>query len=110
MHSHIKHLEAFLEAAKMAGVEKSFVHFFSDGRDTSPVGGGKCASILLYGAWVLVEHRYLIGRGPVVERSTISMLLYYAWQERAFSNYLMETSLMNEMRHHFKRIYHVDVE
>ena len=40
VHSHIKHLEAFLEAAKMAGVEKSFVHFFSDGRDTSPVSGG----------------------------------------------------------------------
>ena len=41
VHSHIKHLEAFLEAAKMAGVEKSFVHFFSDGRDTSPTSGGE---------------------------------------------------------------------
>ena len=40
VHSHMTHLEAFLEAAKMAGVEKSFVHFFSDGRDTSPVSGG----------------------------------------------------------------------
>ena len=41
VHSHISHLEAFLDAAKMAGVSKSFVHFFADGRDTSPTSGGK---------------------------------------------------------------------
>ena len=40
VHSHIAHLEAFLEAAKMAGVGSSYVHFFSDGRDTSPTSGG----------------------------------------------------------------------
>ena len=42
VHSHITHLEALLEAAKQAGVPQSFVHFFSDGRDTSPVSGGEC--------------------------------------------------------------------
>ena len=40
VHSHIAHLEAFLDAARMAGVGNAFVHFFSDGRDTSPVSGG----------------------------------------------------------------------
>lgn len=40
VHSHITHLEALLTAAKQAGVTNSYVHFFSDGRDTSPVSGG----------------------------------------------------------------------
>lgn len=44
VHSHISHLFALLEAAKQDGVPSSFVHFFSDGRDTSPTSGGdfKC--------------------------------------------------------------------
>ena len=41
VHSHISHLEALLEAAKMAAVPQAFVHFFSDGRDTSPTSGSK---------------------------------------------------------------------
>ena len=40
VHSHITHLESLLVAAKKAGVPKTFVHFFADGRDTSPVSGG----------------------------------------------------------------------
>ena len=54
VHSHISHLEAFLEAAKMAGVGKAFVHFFSDGRDTSPVSGGEEEATHLH---PLVSHR-----------------------------------------------------
>ena len=42
VHSHITHLEALLTAAKQAGVPNTYVHFFSDGRDTSPVSGGGC--------------------------------------------------------------------
>lgn len=42
VHSHITHLEALLTAAKQAGVPDTYVHFFSDGRDTSPVSGGGC--------------------------------------------------------------------
>ena len=45
VHSHITHLEALLTAAKQAGVPNTFVHFFSDGRDTSPVSGGGCGTI-----------------------------------------------------------------
>ncbi len=41
VHSHITHLEALLRAAKEAGVPKSFVHFFADGRDTGPTSGGE---------------------------------------------------------------------
>ena len=40
VHSHITHLEALLKAAKQTGVPNTYVHFFSDGRDTSPVSGG----------------------------------------------------------------------
>ena len=42
VHSHITHLEALLAAAKDAGVSQSFVHYFADGRDTSPTSGGVC--------------------------------------------------------------------
>jgi 2,3-bisphosphoglycerate-independent phosphoglycerate mutase len=39
VHSHIEHLEALLEAARRAGVERVVVHALLDGRDTSPYGG-----------------------------------------------------------------------
>ncbi|KAI9500854.1 2,3-bisphosphoglycerate-independent phosphoglycerate mutase [Coemansia spiralis] len=36
VHGHIKHLIGLLEAAKEAGVPQAYVHFYADGRDTSP--------------------------------------------------------------------------
>lgn len=39
VHAHINHLFALLEGAKLAKVPKTFVHFFADGRDTSPTSG-----------------------------------------------------------------------
>ncbi len=36
VHSHSKHLFAFLEAAKSAGIPKVAIHIFTDGRDTPP--------------------------------------------------------------------------
>lgn len=39
VHSHIKHLYAFLELAKRNGVQKVYVHALTDGRDTSPTSG-----------------------------------------------------------------------
>ncbi|KAJ2160180.1 hypothetical protein GGF46_002442 [Coemansia sp. RSA 552] len=36
VHGHIKHLVGLLEAAKASGVPEAFVHFYADGRDTSP--------------------------------------------------------------------------
>uniref|UniRef100_T1IME7 phosphoglycerate mutase (2,3-diphosphoglycerate-independent) n=1 Tax=Strigamia maritima TaxID=126957 RepID=T1IME7_STRMM len=37
VHSHINHLFALLEGAKLHQVPKTFVQFFGDGRDTNPV-------------------------------------------------------------------------
>lgn len=39
VHSHLRHLFALLRFAKKQGVERVFVHAFSDGRDTYPQGG-----------------------------------------------------------------------
>ena len=39
IHSHINHLKALIKSAKENGVEKSFVHAFTDGRDTDPKSG-----------------------------------------------------------------------
>ncbi len=39
VHSHINHLKGLCSAASEAGVEKVFVHAFTDGRDTDPKGG-----------------------------------------------------------------------
>lgn len=39
VHSHSDHLKALLSAGKEAGVEKMFVHAFTDGRDVDPHSG-----------------------------------------------------------------------
>ena len=39
VHSHITHLKGLCTAAKEYGLEKVFVHAFTDGRDTDPKGG-----------------------------------------------------------------------
>lgn len=36
VHSHLNHLNAFLDMCRAADVPESFVHFFADGRDTPP--------------------------------------------------------------------------
>jgi len=39
IHSHIKHFQKLCEIAKNEGVQKSFIHAFTDGRDTDPKSG-----------------------------------------------------------------------
>ncbi|KAK0397370.1 hypothetical protein QR680_002101 [Steinernema hermaphroditum] len=39
VHSHIDHMFALIKAIKTLGVPSLFLHFFSDGRDTSPTSG-----------------------------------------------------------------------
>ncbi|HET6527131.1 MAG TPA: 2,3-bisphosphoglycerate-independent phosphoglycerate mutase [Balneolaceae bacterium] len=39
VHSHNDHLFALLKLAKSAGVDHTYIHAFTDGRDTSPEGG-----------------------------------------------------------------------
>lgn len=41
VHSHQDHLEAFLIAAKAAGVQRVAIHAFTDGRDTAPQSAAK---------------------------------------------------------------------
>ena len=97
VHSHIDHLEAFLRAAKKAGVPHTYVHFFADGRDTPPTSGTKYVRRLQsffasekYGAIATVVGRYyamdrdkrwerigvayeglFAGKGDAVEPSTL---------------------------------------
>ncbi|KAJ2141040.1 2,3-bisphosphoglycerate-independent phosphoglycerate mutase, partial [Coemansia sp. RSA 678] len=65
VHGHIKHLIGLLEAAKEAGVPESYVHFYADGRDTSPRSTTKYLKELLqametlqYGKLATIVGRY----------------------------------------------------
>jgi 2,3-bisphosphoglycerate-independent phosphoglycerate mutase len=44
VHSHIDHLMALLELARREGVERVYVHAFTDGRDVSPTSGAEFIS------------------------------------------------------------------
>lgn len=39
VHSHIEHLKALVEIYEQSDVEEVFIHVFTDGRDTDPLGG-----------------------------------------------------------------------
>lgn len=39
VHSHNNHLYALLRMANTVGIDKTYIHAFTDGRDTSPTGG-----------------------------------------------------------------------
>ncbi|MFN3800816.1 2,3-bisphosphoglycerate-independent phosphoglycerate mutase [Belliella pelovolcani] len=39
VHAHIDHLKGLCDAAKANGLEKAYIHAFTDGRDTDPKGG-----------------------------------------------------------------------
>lgn len=41
VHAHIDHLKGLCDAAKFHGMDKVFIHAFTDGRDTDPKGGIK---------------------------------------------------------------------
>ncbi len=65
VHSHIDHVKVLLDSAKAAGVPKTYLHFFADGRDTPPASGTKYAEQILdhmssisYGALATVMGRY----------------------------------------------------
>jgi len=65
VHAHINHLFALLEGAKANGVPQTFIHFFSDGRDTSPTSGvGYLQAVidktsqLSYGSLATIMGRY----------------------------------------------------
>jgi len=47
VHSHINHLKALVDLCESAGIKKTFIHAFMDGRDTDPQGGESYISDLL---------------------------------------------------------------
>ncbi len=44
VHSHIDHIKAVCDLAKRCGIERLYVHCFTDGRDTSPTSGASYIS------------------------------------------------------------------
>ena len=46
VHSHINHLFALLDMCKIEGINKVYIHVFTDGRDTSPTSGIKYLELL----------------------------------------------------------------
>ncbi|KAJ1734878.1 hypothetical protein H4S06_000008 [Coemansia sp. BCRC 34490] len=65
VHAHIKHLIGLLEAAKEAEVPEAYVHFYADGRDTSPRSATKyieelqqAMAALEYGQIATIVGRY----------------------------------------------------
>nr|CAD2199304.1 unnamed protein product [Meloidogyne enterolobii] len=65
VHSHIDHLFALIRAFKQLQVPKVFIHFFADGRDTSPTSGAGYLEQLLqfiasekYGELATITGRY----------------------------------------------------
>lgn len=59
VHGHIRHLFSLLEGAQRNGVGQVFVHFFADGRDTSPTSGVGYIQQLLGG------HRHSSVKNPI---------------------------------------------
>lgn len=70
VHSHINHQKALLRMAKQRGMERVFVHIFTDGRDTPPQSGIEFARDLLR---FMAEHQIgkaasVIGRYYAMDR------------------------------------------
>ena len=69
VHSHINHLKALCDILEEQGVERSFMHLFTDGRDTDPKGGQHyVADLLSHTASQKVELASLIGRYYAMDR------------------------------------------
>ncbi|XP_053202501.1 2,3-bisphosphoglycerate-independent phosphoglycerate mutase-like [Panonychus citri] len=80
VHGHIEHLFSLLEGAKANGVDKVFIHFFSDGRDTSPTSGvtylkqvlDKISSLKYGSLSTLMGRYYAMDRDKRWERTKIA--------------------------------------
>lgn len=69
VHSHIDHLKALLQAAQHCGLERVFVHAFTDGRDTDPKSGLSLVSdIQAYMTRYGGELASLVGRYYAMDR------------------------------------------
>lgn len=69
VHSHINHLKGLLSAAEKLGVEKKYVHAFTDGRDVDPHSGkGFIEDLLLHLKKTNSELASVIGRYYAMDR------------------------------------------
>lgn len=69
VHSHINHLKALIRAAQESGVEKSFLHAFTDGRDVDPKSGkGFLLDLLNFCSDTPTEIASVIGRYYAMDR------------------------------------------
>ncbi len=69
VHSHINHLKALCDMAHKKGLQKVFIHAFTDGRDTSPKGGiDYLKDLLEYIKDYNVQVASLIGRYYAMDR------------------------------------------
>lgn len=71
VHSYLEHLCAMIEMAKMKGLEKVYIHAFTDGRDSPPTSGTKSIMDLqnklkAYGVGKIAS---LIGRNWAMDRN-----------------------------------------
>ena len=71
VHSHIEHLKALCDICEEQGVEKAYIHAFTDGRDTDPKSGYKFINeILQHTAHTHIKLSTLIGRYYAMDRDT----------------------------------------
>lgn len=69
VHSHINHLKGLVDAAYDAGLEKVFIHAFTDGRDVDPKSGaGFIGDILNHIKGTSVKLASIIGRYYAMDR------------------------------------------
>lgn len=69
VHSHMDHLKALIDASDSCGVEKAFVHAFTDGRDVDPKSGkGFLQEIETYCSSKKVKLGTVIGRYFAMDR------------------------------------------
>lgn len=69
VHSHIDHLKALIKAANESGVEQSYVHAFTDGRDVDPKSGkGFLVDLTNYCADKNTKLATVIGRYYAMDR------------------------------------------
>ena len=69
VHSHIEHLKALMTAAHDAGLEKVYIHAFTDGRDTDPKSGkGNITAIQEHSQRTTGKIATVIGRYYAMDR------------------------------------------
>lgn len=82
VHSHINHLLAMIDIAKLRGLEKIFVHCFMDGRDTPPKSGATFIAQLQNGLAKKATGKIatISGRFYAMDRDTRWDRVQKAWQ------------------------------